>query len=502
VLAVALLRGAGLDASAVGWVSATDLRGVMMLKGRSMLFSAVACVALTAGCGDDFSSEGGGSTATGGTGGEAGTGGTGGGTGGGSAGAGGSGGQPVLETIEAFTLAGAPIPEVDVIVSDASGVLLDQAKTDANGQALVDVPEDGSVTIAHSYQESIESSLHTFRVLDMAVGLADGGTFRREYPPRPNPPQQPQPMTVTVSMSSACLIGLPVVDYYVQLGCGESRITDLAAPASFTGYRGCPSESHFDVFVFGRNSAGEVISFSEHSQPFQAGDPLGIQTCPMATTLTDSSVAVTDVPPSSNVEALVFGSKSSQTEAFFGAFLSRVDAPASVSATLRLPQSKFTRFKDYVAITRSANGDPLVRKVAWSRKALSSQPSVSRSFVDFAGVETFPGPDLTVAGRPKLSWVLATVGTVGDVLSLQMEWNPAAAEHTYWRVTMAPVASGDVQLPVLPDELADYRLKAGDVLGDAAALHTDYAELDSVAPIFVEWPDSDDVVAASAVRSL
>jgi len=457
----------------------------------------LACLTIGGCGGDESQANAGGSTTTTQTGGEGGSGGSG---AGGAGGTGGSGGNPTMESVIVVDPIGAPIEDVDIVVNTAAGEVTDHVKTDASGQALVDVPEDGSVTVAHGFSSIQNSQVYLQRNLTTAVGLEDGGTFRVESG-RATPWEPPTGMTVTVGLHSQCITPPGVTHYRVQLSCRHGGQTNLGQPHQFPDYWGCDGEPTYDVFLFAFDAEDKLLRYSAQlDHPFQAGGSASHQLCPTNSNLTETTFAVSDVPPQTDSVSLnLYGSRNATTNAALRRTL-HDDAPtATVTGFLRLPTAELSVFADTIGVRFTPDGGPFYSDLVQRRKNLISQPAtVSLSVSDFAVVDALPVADLSQVERPRVSWNLSTTGALGDMLSVGLSWTPADHEFSFWHVVHPAERNGEVQLPDLPSALSEFPPGVGDTIGQTTLVHMDQDGVDGLRPYLEGAPNSDTRVWASA----
>ena len=405
-----------------------------------------------------------------------------------------------MESVIVVNRSGEPIEDVDVVVSTAAGEIVEHVKTAADGQALVDVPEDGSVTVAHSFTTIENSQTVLWRNLNTAVGLADGGTFHLEQGPG-TPWDPPTPMTVTVGLSGQCITPPDVAAYQAYLSCRSGSQTQLAQDYEFQEYYGCDGQSTYDVFLLALDSQDKVLRYSvQVDHPYQAGGSAAHHLCPTNTNITETTFTVSDIPPQTNaVGFFLYADRNASNVHNISRGVTEMSPAVTVADFLRLPTSELSVFGHSISVGLTPGGELYYSSVSrWSTN-LSAQPTtVSMSVSEFAYVESLPVADLSEVERPKIAWDLSSAGALGDVINVRLAWFPTEHERTYWRVVHPAQRNSEVQLPSLPTALSEFPPGIGDTIGQTLLQHIDFVGVEGLAPCLEGTTQADGGVQAEA----
>lgn len=480
------------------------------LFGLFLCIGATGSVALT-GCSDDEApGPGASTTAIGGAGGETGgTGGVGGGGAsggeGGEAGAGGQGGTIVLETVEAVNDEGMLLPGIDVVVSAADGTLVLHEQTDASGSVQVDVPEDGLVTVLSTYNTQWEGQLSTHRLAQTARGLAEGGTYRA-VARRASPAPKNQAMDLTITTNTPFFCMLPSgTEKFLAGGSGMAGSIFPQSSASFSSFVGCPGESTYDLLLMAKDADGLTLGYAQQlALPFMPGGQDTVAVCPSQTALVETSLTMTGIPSiargaHANVYSSSKGSDCSAT-------LDRQSRPwpeSDETFPLRVPEVgglSPLRVQANIELQETAGGVFRAASHTWDHPD-DLPATLLWQFNALAFVADVDPLDVSDPGRPRVSWTLATQGSLGDVVQSSVEWNASDGADVTWTGATSPVRDGSLKMPALPDALAEYRLAAGDTVAVVVTDHTNYEELDGLASVLAGELVSEDWMTAVAASS-
>ena len=462
----------------------------------------VATLALAVGCGGE---DGRAASETGGTGGAGNA--SGGGCVGGSAEGGGGSGQGgssvLLETVRAIDGSGAPLSQIDVVVSDAEGAVVAHEVTGSDGVVLVDVPVDGSVTVLSEYDIVDDGSIATNRLITTGRGIANGGTFeviaREEQAPTSGPS-----MLLTLQRGAACPPNAAEASFMAGAFC--HGLGSYSEPSKTFGYRPCDGDSTYDLFLFAKDSSGVTIGYDHRlDQPFLSGETFTHVLCPLQTDLTAIDVVTTDIPAGAvSATANLYGYRASRSGIAGLDWMASLAPQDSVAVfPLRFGPAAVFSEVDVGAVVIPAQPGGLSVGISHQWSGRAPQPaSLQWSAGLLAVVASLPAPSVSEPGRPVLSWALSSQGTLGDAVTGSLTWLTPEDVRVTWTFIDVPQRSGSVKFPALPEALADYALTAGDQLGNQRFFHYEWPSATSPEPLLAggfDWPEYTKVWAMRAL---
>ena len=415
----------------------------------------------------------------------------------GSGGAGGSGvvgsgsggdvGHPIPKTVvEVVGSDGQAMEGVDVVVNDADGALQGHTTTGADGRALVDVPPLGSVSALGKYSKSSGGMVFTVRNIRTAVDPSEDGTYRVMLPTAANEPPENSAMaklTLTPAIQWSATLS-------ATLSCKYDNPVNVSSDGKVVyGYTGCAGESTYDVFMFATGGYGFINYAVLLDQPLLPGAVVHhtMDFGPIGKPIVLTTSQVMPLPPGSlEVGMSLSGYRAGRASAVVNEKHITAPSASGASRVLWLPDGIFSKYRlEEVVLLQKV---PIRRSASHSREAEALPESSTWSSTTLATVDALSKPDLTTVAQPVLQWSLSETGLRGDWIEASQTWRRGDSEDTTWMVVEKPASEGAARFPELPEELSEYRLKAGDVLGSTLVDHVDVADVEG----FLDYLDGYD----------
>lgn len=418
-----------------------------MRLGRSLWILGSCGISFLAGCGGD---EAGGASGSPG----------GGGPGGGDSGTGGAGGHAVVgERVLVRSPRGAPVADLDVIVHDASGAVVAEAKTGSDGSAPISLPEGGGVSLLWVEASTSDPGLRVASFL----GLEPGAELRVVVDRQPDPPLGGL-MHLELDVPQTLSAG----DWNVEVSCyGESNLGELGI-----SYAGCPDSSTFDVLVYYGDSdqwgkrqvfAGET--FVPGATRTYTLDPALAEAAPRIDVIGAGLPADADW-----FSAGITATRPEGGDNSTGQSTSPQSSAGPVNRIRRPWVSEGGTFDLFT--TAGVLGDWLVDR----RLPLDALPdSVTWTPTPLARVELV-GPFAGTPSRPEVSWSLSGDAPLGQVVGVTLSYHVADLESGYpltdavtWSLAAPATAHGKVSFPALPERFAGWLQPDGYIDGVGVA---------------------------------
>jgi hypothetical protein len=467
----------------------------MRFLAPSVVFSLLS--AAVVGCGDDTSCDGaecaaptGGSAGgVAGEGGEGGSGGSGGSAGGGE---GGSGGAPTLEHVETQSYAGNDLGGVTVVVSDAAGDIVEVLETDEFGGLLVNVPEGGSLTAVRAYTSLSEGQVMQNRTVQTAFGVPDGGTVRflfvGDEPPTTYPPDN-DPMFIDMAAGT-----LPAGAIHRSIDASCSYGPNYGPSLSDYNYDGCPGQGTFDLLAIANSASYTPVAYQLYSnQVYTPGSNPSFNPTYPSTAFHDLPITVQGIPSGAtrvNPDVTVTRTPGRLQ---YRHYVNDEDLNAAESYTLRVPNIGFNDWRLRVGIDL---GEQRYISHSLPQQTTAYGP-LTWNASEVAYLDADPALDVSDPARVKVHYQLSP-GDLGS-LAVYFFWSPSDNESSYWYAVLPAEAEGEVVMPALPEELAEFVLQVGDTVGATSVGHTRYASGEDTHQLVLEngYPDSSVETTAS-----
>ncbi len=165
--------------------------------------------------------------------------------------------------VPGYGASGAIQAMVDLVSLRPNGSVLEMARSDATGQAMIHVYPGGSVTAIYPHMQDMGTDFVTY----MGVKPGDTLTFGQEFTPSTN--QNLGAMT----LSWPARAGASFYDVYTPCGGYGAGASTSYGPITEFDY--CHKDPMF-VLVAAYDSAGNVLGFSQNYVSFQAGGSSGL----------------------------------------------------------------------------------------------------------------------------------------------------------------------------------------------------------------------------------
>jgi hypothetical protein len=332
---------------------------------------------------------------------------------------------PGGEVTVAVTSGGLGVAGMDVVVHDATGRAIDRVVTNELGEVVRLVPPHAMVTVARPGFEAGSRELLTVRDVEagdrIAIDLSE--------------PSAPSRMPIAVTLPGAFLgsDGASPAFYTISTGCDYVFVHDLTTlDHEITT---CGSD-RFNVLAHAVGADGEIVAFTV-VEGLEAKAGSAVQLGAWRTDFRMIEVRVPALPEGTQVslglDPLVSGA--------IGAW-----SPGPFPAMLRVPNIA----GDLLVSLTMFSGD---RSGAQLQRVVASAPVIEVG-------ELLPAVrdvtlDATVAARPSLAFTIGGDVKSADGVCAAIYWNTESARNR-WMLFGRP-QEGRVEIPELPEELADYR---------------------------------------------
>lgn len=352
--------------------------------------------------------------------------------------AGGGGGPAAPTTLLVVDQHDAPRAGIDVVVNDATGAILTTGITGASGDALVTVPEGGSVSVFYS----VDLSFFVDSVLDApAGGLVRFATQAKEAPP------PPPPASTTYKIVAQ---GQPAgtASWKFQSTCDGASTTSSYAILSNAA---CPEGATEDFLVVALASDQTPLAWGAlANQPTSPGALLDLVVSVTETSFVTVDAQVVNVPSIASYGWLLVRPNPADT----------IGVAVSTSTTAPFPTFEVS---GSVPVGLNPSYD-VIEYVSWSvgestgevmrRRIYDAVPAASTfDAAQLALVSALPA-DLSDPVHPAIGWTHGG-GALGDSGLLTAYWSAGAANVSY-RAQFAPEHLSPIRIPDIPVALSAY----------------------------------------------
>lgn len=343
-----------------------------------------------------------------------------------------------------------PVSGATLLVSGAAGSALDVVSTDSDGNARVEVPQGGAVTLL---RES-KSSTGTNRSISSVVDVEDGRPllFLLGTPSDPTPANDPITLTL-----DAVAPPPQTASFYYSIPCWSTRL-ETFPKLVVDGFTGCANKDTFDAYVFALDDAGEVLAYGEAlDSPFLQGQSVSLELLVNRIDFDDQLVHAGPFP--AGTEKLTLFMSGYRPGDFVATpragmrYERAIDAPSTpMDVLLRWPRGHFEDYKFGGRIDLTSGSTRLVS--GFDRFTGVLDPSF---IFDPTRIALVDRTEISAADptRPVLDFALSASGELGDALRLASGWTSSDGTTT-WSVTLLPRRSGTFQLPEFPARLRDF----------------------------------------------
>lgn len=371
-------------------------------------------------------------------------------------GAGGGGGAVIdPTTLLVVDQHDAPRAGVAVVVNDAAGAVVTSGVTGVSGDALVTVPEGGSVSIFWS----IELAFHVDSVLD----VPPGGVVRFTTQGPEVPPPPPPASTTYKIVAQGQPAGVASLKFLAT--CDSSSTNGVSAVLNNSA---CAADATQDFLVLALASDQTPVAWGALlDQPTNPGALFDFVVQVDKTTFATMDAQVINVPSTASYGYITVGPSHADdigvatvtsTTAPFPAFGMVTSVPAGMTSSYNVNESaSWSVGASSVWVGRSRRYDslPAVSTFDASRLALVSvQPT-----------------DLADAVHPKFGWAHSD-GALGNLGELTAAWT-SGASYTLYKARFAPDRASPIRIPDIPPALAAYAPSAQSTLEGAAVSYAD-----------------------------
>jgi len=387
-----------------------------------------------------------------------------------------------------------PVADHQLIASAPDGSLTDRATTADDGTATLKIPDGGSVSVvfAQSYVQAgearVDRRLQTVAFEGAPPPLLRLNVWRTSYPTEPSS----STMTITASYPVK-----PGASYYqIQSSCfSESTAATSYAEVAL----GCTPDGLYDLAVIARDASGGILDYAlVTDQAFEVGGSvthsLAWNDLPVASVPVD----VTGIAPAASLYVSSAASQQAHATALFaGVWLDLPNPSASFSDDF----DHAVGFGNRHCVSASTQDDgPFDAQLARLKSRCGQDADTSPFVWDASRLAAFdvhpPTPDPLT-----LRWTEGAGRDRGDYVAVEQRWR-RDGDAVYWAVYMVPEA-GEMTIPELPEDLAEFGVIEGDILERAETQHVDASQVASFTealsitgiPVF-ESPELDRVVSS------
>lgn len=391
------------------------------------------------------------------------------GTGGSAAATGGTGGSApdLSHTVTVVDQNGLPQSDISLVVNEADGTFVEHLKTDALGQAVVDVPEGGSVSAF--YGQDLHFQMRS--VTDLPVGAPVEMTVYIYGDPVPPPSDAP-----TTYKFSICSTPPSTERVEIDGNCAGGFLGPASSSPLVIDNSNCLSDPSQDLIFSAmdgdRNTKGWATALGLSTLP---NTTVTGQACMTNTTVHTAPFSLTGLHPS--VNDLRFNIYTRVGKADQWNYTHPVPNAGAASSMRTVPNIPGAQYDMTVS---ASSGDNSVGSFFSYQLNQESQPiAVQLAMDDFGWVTAAP---LNTADpeRPSGTWITSKQPPA-DYTHVFMVWSTGAASFEL-NLGMAPDHAHSFNFPELPDELADFRPAATSLLRWGVIYEdwpnvTDYAEI-------------------------
>ena len=352
-----------------------------------------------------------------------------------------------LLTVTVYNEYGSGDTSASVVFQKADGTVVQRLPTDANGEATSTVDAGDLVTVARINYNG-DNELFTF------VGVKPGDHLLSGYP-----------RTVLANSSygevSAKLAPFDGAAFYrVDTGCLYIDDADAEGNALVGLYEQCHDPTgNIPLYAYAMDSQGRLIAYATRTLANGGAGSIQIDASEWRTDFATTSISVTNSPAESALYPHLYVDNQPLPERFsFDPTLPINPQPGeNVNGTAVLPKGLGTGYV-YDVEQFVYTGQNTQYRLLSQRKSGTVPASIA---ID--GAQLLPyltGRNLVGTGdpqRPKLTWAAAAslAGTDGGIV--QTGWYDNANQRYHVWSFSVPAAATEVQLPALPDSLAEYR---------------------------------------------
>jgi hypothetical protein len=334
-----------------------------------------------------------------------------------------------------------------VVFQHADGTVVQRLDTDDNGEATSTVDAGDMVTVARISHDNY-NELFTF------VGVKPGDHLHTGFPRSVLFENAYGDLSLKIAPFQGAVL------YLVDTGCAFTASANADGVATVTLYPTCHEpDGNIPVYVQAQDDQGRVIAYASLTLPGGGVGSHQLEANQWRTDFATTAISVTHSPAESALFPHVYLDNQPLPERFsFDPTLPVSPMPGeNVNGTAVLPKGLGTGYVHDVE-QFYYNGPIMQYRLLSQRKAGTIPASIA---ID--GTQLLPyltGRNLVGTGdptRPKLTWTTAAslAGTDGGLV--QTGWfDPSNKRYHQWTFSVPPTAT-EVQLPALPDSLAEYR---------------------------------------------
>jgi hypothetical protein len=356
-----------------------------------------------------------------------------------------------------------------VLSSLPDGGIYELGETDANGQVSMNVPDGGSISVFAKVNDSSTGTLKTRRDVFSYFGVKAEHPFRLPNAELPAPDNAPIG-DITFIPDGSFPGGTAVVD--VRIPCEGNQVNsgNPYAVLVFPQLSVCNDATEYYAVLRALDATGKVVSaaFIENI-PASPGNSSYIASFQTPVSFGDYQTQLSPLPTDAITAAVTV-----KTGLASGTY-SPSYAKVSYSGLLGTPLGAglvtvavVTAFPEYevhdvMGFASTAEG---LQRTNHRYRTVSTLENGTWDATELGRLATLSPYDLAIIERPSLSWTFESAANLGHCVNANAKWfkDGSLDDLTAWSATRAVGATGSVQLPELPDTLAEYAPGTGDAL--------------------------------------
>jgi hypothetical protein len=352
---------------------------------------------------------------------------------------------------------GQPQRDVDVFVVSPTGEVGDSARTDASGNATLDVRTGDTVTALYLDQGDVD--LVTF----VAVAPGDHLTFGDEFTAG-----KPTPLgSMTVNWPSV----LNATSYRVYYPCGQTGSDQLTT--TIFEYTECHAQPMALGFV-ATDSAGTLIGSGDTSANFVANGTAALGSWELPVNMTVTATGIPDFVTQAEMDVVTL----LNGQFAYSDYIQGAPSGGTFGTTFPFPTWN-SELRGAAVFGRNGFGQQI---------RLDSMTAGATSYTGEQVGLPWLGEALASASAGQLTWITDGGGDY-DLGVVNVSWNrspPDGGQESYSWTLFIPPGVDQLTFPELPAALAGYAPNSGDFLSSPQVFYIDFAELDGYAAVRAE----------------
>lgn len=375
-----------------------------------------------------------------------------------------TGAGPMLTAVQVRDTQG-PVADAVAFASDAAGGLVEEVRTDADGKALLAMPEGGSVSIAHeaavyqdgllTYSREIISQLGPVQGAEATFLVTTSGTSYAQPPAN-------APMRVSAfAYVQNNAVATPTMDFLVSC---QDRYTTAFGYQILDAYEGCPGQATFAIYAMGYDASGKLVAEGKLTDlPHVPGGNVTHQVAmhPVSRVPTTLMLPAPSAP-GYELEVALLGRAPDGAQ-----WLARAAQATSITHEA-YPPGLFDRYFFWAYVTRGGDRSGFVRMFP----IIGAPPQHIAVNADEIAAVRVAAFDRTDPAHPSMTLALDP-GPLGDFVVASLRWGDERVIH--WRGYATPDRTIEMRMPRLPPSIAAWTIQEGETMQPVQVRHEEAA---------------------------